>query len=255
MEYGKLYKLNDRVYITKNKDKLKKKPINSDNIYLVIQHFLHSSEERHKEIITCLQNNIKLGLFAKIIMLNEKIYTSQELGINDEDMKFIKQININKRLTYGECFSQIKSMNIKGYIVLANSDIFFDKTINNVRKSCLSESKSMYSLLRFEYLGHEKLGDCKLFKYSDTNAPRADSQDVWIYHTNNSPSTEIIKQSNFNLGKPGCDNKVVFILTQNKYICYNVPWNVKTYHNHKTQVRNYGITDLIPSPYLYIEPI
>tara|TARA_B110000046_G_scaffold184347_1_gene222597 strand:+ start:963 stop:1730 length:768 start_codon:yes stop_codon:yes gene_type:complete len=253
MEHGKIYRISDTAFITKNKDKLKKKPINKDNIYLVLQHFIHSNEERHKEIITCLQNNIKLGFFAKIIMLNERIYTSQELGINDEDMKIIKQININKRLTYADCFSQIKSMDIKGYIVIANSDIFFDKTITNVRKSCLSETKSMYTLLRFEYLDDTNLRNCKLFKYSNTNTPRNDSQDVWIYHTNYAPPTETVIQTNINLGKPGCDNKLVYILTQNKYVCYNVPWNVKTYHYHKTQIRNYNSKDLIPPPYLYIE--
>ena len=103
--------------------------------------------------------------------------------------------------------------------------------------------------------GPERLETCKLFKYSDTNAPRPDSQDVWIYHTNNTPSTEIIRQTDFHFGKPGCDNRLVFILTKNKYVCYNVPWNVKTYHNHKTQLRNYSIKDLIPPPYLYIQPM
>tara|TARA_Y100000389_G_scaffold202016_1_gene246216 strand:- start:449 stop:1222 length:774 start_codon:yes stop_codon:yes gene_type:complete len=256
MEYGKIYKINDRgMFITKNKDKLKKKPLNNDNIYLVLQFFIHSNEERQNEIKTCLKNNIKLGLFTKIIMFNEKIYTSQELGLSDEEMKIIEQVNIEERLKFSTCFDKIKSMKLDGYIVVVNSDIFFDKTITNVRKSCLSEVKSLYTLLRFEYLEEKKLGFCKLFKYQGTNTPRSDSQDVWIYHTNHTPSQEIITQTNFNFGKPGCDNKITYIFTQNKYICLNVPWNVKTYHYHKTEIRNYSVRDVLLSPYLHVEPI
>ena len=38
------------------------------------------------------------------------------------------------------------------------------------------------------------------------------------------------------------------------YKCINVPFNVKTYHNHNTQIRNYGINDVIQGPYLYLIP-
>lgn len=243
-------------YIEKNNDKLKSKNINNDDIYLVYQFFIHSNKERYKEIRHCLKCNIKLNLFKKIILLNERIYTKEELGLTEKEMEKIEQININKRLKYIDVFLQIKRIGLNGYVVFCNSDIFFDETIENIRRSCLSITKSVYTLLRFEYDPHKRLSKCKLFNHPKTNKPRPDSQDAWIYHTNQLETTgDLIRGANFKLGMPGCDNKITYILTQLGYKCINVPYNVKTYHYHSTQIRNYNITDVIPPPYLYIEPV
>lgn len=244
-----------KIYTCKNYDFLNKESHNKDDIYLVYQFFIHSNNERYKEIKYCLKRNVKLNLFKKIILLNERIYTADELGLTDEEMKNVKQININKRLKYIDVFLQIKRLNINGYIVLCNSDIFFDDTINNLHKSCLSISKSVYTLLRFEYNRHYKLDKCKLFKHYRTNKPRNDSQDVWIYHTSQLEITSnLIRNANFMLGMPGCDNKIAFILAILGYKCINEPYNIKTYHYHSTQIRNYKKNDAIPPPYLCVEP-
>jgi hypothetical protein len=243
-----------KIYNCKNSDSLNKEDYNEDDIYLVYQYFIHSNDERYREIKFCLKRNIQLNLFKKIILLNERIYTADELGLTDEEMKFVEQININKRLKYIDVFLQIKNLGLDGYIVFCNSDIFFDKTINNLRKSCLSKSKSIYTLLRFEYNNQHKLDKCKLFKHPRTNKPRPDSQDVWIYHTSQLEITsDLIRNANFMLGMPGCDNKITYVLAQLGYKCINEPYNIKTYHYHSTQIRNYGRKDVIPPPYLYVE--
>lgn len=243
-----------QIYNCKNIDPLSKDNHNEDDIYLVYQYFIHSNHERYEEIKYCLKRNIQLNLFKKIILLNERIYTADELGLKNEEMKFVEQININKRLKYIDVFLQIKKLGLNGYIVFCNSDIFFDKTIINLRKSCLSITKSVYTLLRFEYSRHNKLYKCKLFKHPRTNKPRPDSQDVWIYHTSQLEITsDLIRKANFMLGMPGCDNKITFVLAQFGYKCINEPYNIKTYHYHTTQIRNYGRKDVIPPPYLYVE--
>ena len=38
------------------------------------------------------------------------------------------------------------------------------------------------------------------------------------------------------------------------YQCYNEPYNIRTYHNHSAQVRDYSIKDRIKQPYLFIKP-
>lgn len=244
------------IYVNKNRDKLVKTPYNNDSIYLCLQFFIHNDNNRQKEILYCLKNNIKLGLFKQIILLNERIYTSDELGLTNTEMKCIIQLNIKKRLTYSLAFKRIQKLNLKGYFVISNSDIFFDQSILNVRKSCLDQKKSIYTLLRFEYLKQKNIKHCKLFIHPRTNLPRNDSQDVWIYHSNFHPTNEqILNESNFQLGMPGCDNKITYILTNNGYICINEPWNVKTYHYHTTEIRNYTRNDVLPPPYLFIEPI
>lgn len=241
--------------VQRNEDILSKNNYNNDDIYFVFQFFIHSNPERRKEINTCLKKNVRLGLFKKIVMLNERIYTQEELGLNNTEMQCIEQINIGKRLKYIDVLMHVKLLKLNGYIAFGNADMFFDKTIENVRKTSLSQKKCIYSLLRFEYL-NKKLALCKLFVNSQTQKPRNDSQDIWIYHTLQLNLTnDILRETDFFLGVPGCDNKITYIFNKYGYTCYNMPWKIKTYHYHTTQIRNYTATDRIPPPYLCVEPI
>lgn len=244
-------------FITKNKDILSETPRNNDNIYLVLQFFVHSNSNRYKEICKCLKLNVQLKYFSKIYLINERKYSQKELGLDDNEMKSVEQIIDGSRLKYNTLFTIVKNLKLTGYIVCCNSDIFFDKTLLNLYKTSLSLSdhKCIYSLLRFEYLNEKKLGYCKLFVHPQSNAPRADSQDTWIIHTNNLPSDELLKQLDIELGWPGCDNKVAFIFSINGYKCYNEPWKIKTYHYHMTQIRNYSAKNIIQPPWLHVQPI
>lgn len=254
-------RVQDGIYVSDFKDPLNNKPYNKDPIYLVQQFFIHKNDKRLEEIKFCLKKNIQLDLFEKIILLNEQVYSKEELGLNANEMSKVLQININRRMKYSDALDEIQKQNIQGYIVIANSDIFFDKTIQNVRRSCLSITKSIYSLLRFEYKGEKKLGYCKLFTFGEnqshlTNKPRYDSQDTWIYHTSQmNVNKQILELTSIFLGMPGCDNKITFNFHSLGFKCFNTPWNVKTYHNHQTQIRNYTSNDVIQKPYLFLLPI
>ena len=76
-------------YIQKHKDTLAKQDRNKDNIYLVLQFFIHPDEKRNKELLYCLKQNVRLGLFNKIYLLNERIYTAEEMGLTPEEEKII----------------------------------------------------------------------------------------------------------------------------------------------------------------------
>lgn len=241
-------------FSSEQRDILSSKDKNNDDIYLIYQYFIHSNEDRNKEIKYCLRRNIELGLFKKIILLNEKIYSADELGLSEEQMDSITQININHRLKYSSVFIRTRLMKLQGYVVFCNSDIFFDESILQIRKSSLSTSKMVYTLLRYEYDINKPLNKSKIFTYN--NAPRSDSQDVWIFHTKTlNITTNLIKQTNFMLGLPGCDNKITYVFHSNGYSCVNEPYIIKTYHYHSTQIRNYTSKERIPSPYLLVVPI
>jgi len=240
-----------------NIDTLNSIPHNNDKIYLVFQFFIPSNEERYNEIKYCLKRNIELNKFDKIILLNEKIYTPLELGITESDMQYIQQVDIKLRLRYIDVFKYVLSSALDGYIVLCNSDIFFDDTIINVRRSCLSQEKALYALIRFEYELHKPLSDCKLFTIKGTDKLHPGSQDVWIYHTKYITSIDInlIKHGIYMLGIPGCDSKIAMGFKVMGFKCINEPYNVRTYHYHTSQLRNYTLKDQLPLPYLYINPV
>ena len=51
------------------------------------------------------------------------------MGLDNEEIKLIEQINIGHRLKYNDIFIKVKELKLKGYIIFCNSDIFFDKTL------------------------------------------------------------------------------------------------------------------------------
>ena len=238
-----------------NIDKINKENHNEDNIYLITQFYISNNKERQKEILYCLKRNIELNLFTKIYLINEREYSLDEMGLNEDENKNIQQIIFQKgeRMKYIHSIALTKIKKLNGYIITANSDIFFDKSLLNIRKTSLSISKSLYALLRFEFNNNlnnlNNLDECKLF------GPRNDSQDTWIFHSNFLPSNIQALSCNFMLGQIGCDNSIAFLFNNFGFKVYNEPYIIKTYHYHTSLSRTYTKENKIEPPYLLIKPI
>jgi hypothetical protein len=216
-------------------------------INLFIQFFIHPNKERLNEIKTCLTLNVMNPFINNIILLNETetIYTDEELGCCS---KKIVQLPLGKRMMYSDIISYVDRLNIEGYIIIANSDIFFDETIENILKSDMNIKPILMTQLRYEYDGTPT--GIKVF------GPRPDSQDTWIYHKKWNPMlNKYIKAFNFQLGKPGCDNHITYLFKICGFSLVNDPELVHTLHYHKTQIRNYTKAETIKPPYIYIIPV
>jgi hypothetical protein len=244
------------VLFRENRDKISKNELEKNelnNIYLFNQYYIDKDSTRLTETRLCLKLNISLRIFKNIYLLNEKIYTKEELDLPENEMSNITQVDIKKRLTYSDVLEFVKSNNINGYIVIANSDIFFDNSMTNIRKSSISTKKGLYALSRFEYFNEygNNLNKCKLVKQGYC------SQDVWIFHTNFLLSDEEERLCDFELGRVGCDNKIAYLFDSFGFTVYNHPNFIKTYHNHSNQTRNTVEREKlrIPTPYLLLPPI
>ena len=55
--------------------------LKDDPIILIYQFFSHRKEERNYEIRECLWKNVNNEHIDRIILLNERIYTQEELGV------------------------------------------------------------------------------------------------------------------------------------------------------------------------------
>jgi hypothetical protein len=209
-----------------------------DNIYLFQQFYIPEDEERYQETKECLRRNVELGLFKQIYLMNERMYSNQELGIKSN---LIIQIIIGKRLTY-KLFLEYTSR-VYGFVVLSNSDIFFDKSIDNVRNSIIREIKGVQCLRRYEYRGEKNLIDCK------NHINYESSQDTWILHT--SKLLKSFDKFDVTLGIPGCDNKICEMFRTNGYVILNNYIDIRIYHNHKSQKRNYSQKQL-SYPFCYV---
>lgn len=228
--------------ISKNKAISFKNNISEDPVYLMSQFFIHSEEERRKEITFCLKKNIEL--LGKIILLNERIYSPEEMDLTQEEYDKVDQIVVVERLTYKIFLDNVKKLNIQGYFVLANLDIFFDSTLFNVKKSTLSIERSLFALSRTE---HNPLNGNK------EEFMRADSQDSWILHSKYLDFET--KDFNIRLGVAGCDNKIPLFFHKKEFKIYNCPYLVKSYHNHRSRERNRTDKTKIMPPYFSPMPV
>jgi hypothetical protein len=217
------------------------------DIILIQQFYIDGNAERHAENKKCLFYNFHNKAISKIILLNEKMYSNEELGVNSSK---IVQVVTGKRLSYKDAMEYVSLNNVKGYLMLANTDIFFDRSVVNVMRSGLATTRKMFCQLRFEYDGDTNLSNCRIF------GPRHDSQDTWIWHSNMKTTKAQRKIIDIPLGTPGCDNKVVYLFNLLGFICHNEPHLIKTYHYHKSQIRNYNKNSKkAEPPYYTIFPI
>ena len=203
----------------------------TDPITLFCQFFIDTKLDRAKELRETLAFNMQNPNIAKIILLNERIYSDEELGCSSTEK--LVQVNLGKRLQFSDVFKYIAANELKGFHIIANSDIFFDESILNLRKTDIHLHKKMYALLRTEYNPLKPITQSVLY------GPRIDSQDTWIFHSSFPIAREQLPVFEFEFGKPGCDNKLVYLMKVLGFNVINDPFFIKTYHHHTSNVRNY----------------
>lgn len=217
-----------------------------DPVIIITQFYITKNNNRTNEIRKCLALNAHNSQVNKIYLLNEKIYSDKELGTSNDK---IQQVNIGGRLKYSDVFGFVEKEKLSGFICILNSDIFFDKSAENIKRSGLENEKKVFCQLRYEYKDKTKLVDSKLF------GPRQESQDAWIFHSSQNIEERFRKMFAFNLGVPGCDNKIVYLFNIIGYQCYNEPELIKCYHYHNINSRSYDInTKSLPRPLVGIVP-
>lgn len=218
-------------------------------INLFVQFFIHPNPERYNEIKSCLKYNVLNPLINYIYLLNEyqpdgtyRPFTEEELGIHSEK---IIQIPLGHRLQYNDVFRLAKDINCYGYNMLANADIFFDESLENILRSDMNKKPIMMCQLRYEYNGTPR--GIKIY------GPRADSQDVWIWHSKWNYKLQN-KAFGFQLGQAGCDNHITYLFKICGFELVNDPQLVHCLHYHQTQIRDYTAKDTINSPYILLTP-
>jgi hypothetical protein len=186
-------------------------------------------------------------------LLNEKIYSQEDLGLDDKQMEKITQIDIEKRLTYFDIIKYFSKIESPYYLTFCNLDIFFDLSFSgSIRRTSLSERKTMRALTRREFSFDKKLEECKI----RSGFRQGYSQDSWCFHSNFLPElNEKTKETDFMFGKLGCDNKFAMIIFDLGYKIINDSNFLKTYHYHKTEIRDYNKKDKLNPPYLWVAVI
>lgn len=226
---------------------------NSDEkIILITQFFISPNQKRKKEFQYAFKQNVKNSNLNKIILLNEKIYNQNELGIETDK---IEQTNHGKRLTFQDAFNHMKKIDAESktpnYYLLSNLDIFFDETLQNLKKIKLDTRKYMLALVRNEFKPGMKLKDCKT-----TGVNWA--QDTWIIHSNNLKhlTPERLKMLDFRMGVGRCDNRLAFLLKEWGLQPQSIPNVIRSYHIHDEveQKKGWKYQKQVPGRGLFLDP-
>jgi hypothetical protein len=186
---------------------------------LLCTSYYETNEVRWSEIQKCLDKNLENTEITKVLNLGTKVIDHP------------KVINLTyDRPTYADFLKEANQLGFD-YTIIANSDIYFDHTINWVKQ--VNMNKTMFALSRWDV---DNNGFSKLFAYEW-------SQDTWIFKD----IPEGIGA--YWLGLPGCDNKFAYEVHSLGFRVINPAKDIRTYHLHNSNVRNYGEADRLPPPY------
>ena len=213
--------------------------------HLIIEYHVPKNEDRHEEYLTCLRENLRNPHIEKVHIFLESnrkqppiedskiVYPKvkkQNVGKHrgNEQQKSYLKVSDKNRATFSDLFRYTRESLSGEKCIIANSDIFFDETLEVISEVDLG--KTMICLSRWDI--RKGLGGLavKLFK-------RADSQDSWIF---NSPvSKEIEERSNFYLGRKGCDNALAWIAHDEGMKLTNPAHQIISKHLHMVDYRTY----------------
>jgi hypothetical protein len=184
-------------------------------VFLYTSYFTTDWQDRNIELQKVLQKNIDNPFIDKIINLGkDKIDHPKVLNIYFE------------RPTYKD-FVDIANKLGADYSIIANTDIFFDASIELAKRSLTNDS--CFALSRYDI---DNRNIPILFNYEW-------SQDVWMFKGR----IKRMESIDFILGLPACDNKFAYELNRSGYTVSNPALSVITYHLHLTGRRNYTEAD------------
>lgn len=197
---------------------------------LYTSYYKDKNEARQAELLECLDRNIKCKWIDHVVILLEG--KAEEFDIPKSDK--IKIVEC-KRPTYRDFFDLANAVSKEGdYSIIANSDIYFDRSIRLIRM--VDMSNTCIALSRWHYYNKKRI-ELHNEQYS---------QDVWIFRGKIKP----VGYCDFTLGIAGCDNRIAHELARAGYKMFNPAKDIKTIHLHVTEVRNYNQNHRIQKPYL-----
>lgn len=208
-------------------------------ITLYTSYYKDKSPVRQAELDYCLQKNIDNPLIDQIVLM-----CGDELPPHLHRPNRV-YLTANNRPTYQDFFNIINNSLTSNLDIsmVANSDIYFDETLSELPGQ-MAGNKCI-ALSRWDIKPEGAVLHNEKF-----------SQDVWIFQGKVKP----VKYATFNLGVPGCDNRIAWELWRAGYILKNPASRIKAYHYHPSDLHTYHDENgenikylYVPKPYLFVE--
>lgn len=205
-------------------------------VTLAVPYYVDDSSERQGEINTCVQTNLGNDLIDKVILVCDRGIDAQMAEDLFGDKAYVV-LNEGERQTYKHLVSAM--IPFDGVKIISNADIFWTEDSVRLVKDNIGE-KECFALSRYD-----KTSDG--WKLRNTR----DTQDSWVYLNNDLPEDDSL---DIQMGKAGCDNKVLHEIRELGLSVTNPSKDVMTFHLHETEKRNYDPDDRLEGPYSFEEP-
>lgn len=196
---------------------------NNNNYNLIFSLYNEANISRAIELLYCLKENLNVESIRNYYILLEKS-TNTQYFIKDvlyyliKNNENIKIHNIKLRPTYNYIFDFVNN-NIEGTIIMANSDIVFDNSLDILKD--LNDDQFI-SLTRYNVIN----GNSELIKFQHNGNVNILSQDTWIFK---SPMKYKL-YNDMNLGTFYCDSYMNYVLSKSQYKCFNLYNDIISMH-------------------------
>ena len=192
-------------------------------ITLFSSYFSSPTPERQEELDYCFNENLQNPNIDQLVIM---IDDDSKLPKTSSKVKIIKCKN---RPTYKDWLKFSEKISQDTISILANSDIYFDDSIVKIQEA-MEEPSTFLALSRWEVEG-ETLTLHKNPKWS---------QDVWAIRGGTKFNANFLRQTNFPMGVPRCDNKIAYCFSIYGHKIINPCNFIKSMHVHETQIRSYN---------------
>jgi len=195
---------------------------------LFSQYFVPKTSKRRAEIDECFLKNIENPLVTQFIIFFEK---EADMKLLPDNRKIIKKL-LPERMTYGFWLRETNKLPPGTLSVLVNSDIYLNESAQYliIKTPYIQEHKKFIALSRYNPDGDG-------FRLNED--PHW-TQDVWaVVRSNEDIPSALIQEASFELGQPGCDNKIAYVMHSYGYGVTNPCNFVKTIHLQADMRRSY----------------
>jgi hypothetical protein len=214
----------------------------SKKVILYVGDYFCSDIKRRREINMVVNANSQLEIIEKIVILFEK-WDELPPDLKQKDYSWISRnnkievINSPKHQTYADFFKHSLQYP-DNIIIISNSDIVFDHTLNRINELEFS-SKKLYAITRWDLANkHENIWITPIQSRLDMNW----SYDCYIF---SHPIDINFDTININIGIGGCDTYLVKkIITDNLIKVENPVYDIRCWH------KDYRIVENIRKPYM-----
>jgi hypothetical protein len=197
-------------------------------ITVFAQYYIPKNTLRRKEIDACFKKNLENPLISKLIIYFE----------NDADRRFfpdspkLEKRSLPDRMTYGFWLKETDKLPLGTLSLLINSDIYLTESISHLlaHRQALAQQKRFIAITRYN-------PDQSNFTL---NKDPHWCQDTWgVVKTSTPFPTALLQEAAFELGQPGCDNKIAYVMHSYGYSVTNPCYSVKTVHLQADDGRSY----------------